>query len=121
LNPAPAFDVWYGYRFNHLFQADAGLQMAFLGPNNQNPEVTDFGTIQGGDHEFMIPLGGRLILPLGMRRLEASPGGYKRPTRGQYPRVQDHGSLDEYVCRVGYELLTEWLSGLSLALALVLA
>lgn len=74
LGTAPAFSAAYGYRFNRFFQADAGLQMAFGAAHNQNPEQTDFGTVQGGDHEFMIPLGGRLILPLPFRRIEASAG-----------------------------------------------
>src|SRR4029078_10376686 len=36
---------------------------------------TDLGAIQGGDHEIMIPLGGRIILPLPWKRIEASAGG----------------------------------------------
>ena len=75
LSTAPAFLVSYGYRFNRFFQADAGLQMAFGAANNQNAEQTDFGTVQGGDHEFMIPLGGRFFLPMPFKKLEASVGG----------------------------------------------
>jgi hypothetical protein len=75
LSTAPAFSLGYGYRFNRWFQADAGFQMAFGAANNQNAEVTDFGTVQGGDHEFMIPLGGRVFIPLPFKRLEASVGG----------------------------------------------
>jgi hypothetical protein len=33
------------------------------------------GPIRGGDHEYMIPLGGRTILPLPFKRIEASVGG----------------------------------------------
>jgi len=75
LTTAPLVTIGYGYRFNRLFQADAGLQIAFGAANNQNGEMTDFGTVQGGDHEFMIPLGGRVYIPQPFRRIEISAGG----------------------------------------------
>ena len=75
LGTAPLVKIAYGYRFNRYFQADAGLQMAFGAANNQNAVVTDVGQIQGGDHEFMIPLGGRVIVPLPFKRFEVSVGG----------------------------------------------
>lgn len=75
LRTAPLFQIGYGYRFNRLFQADAGLQIAFGAVNNQNAEVTDLGTFQGGDHEYMIPLGGRIYIPQPFRRIEISAGG----------------------------------------------
>jgi hypothetical protein len=49
--------------------------MAFGAANNQNAEVTDVGNIQEGDHEFMIPLGGRVYIPQPFRRFELSAGG----------------------------------------------
>ncbi len=75
LSSAPLFTVGYGYRFNRWFQADAGFQVAFGAANNQNAEVSDFGPIQGGDHEFMIPLGGRVYIPTPFSRIEVSAGG----------------------------------------------
>jgi len=72
---APLVTIGYGYRFNRLFQADAGFQFVFGAANNQNAEVTDFGTLQGGDHEYMIPLGGRIYIPQRFRRVEVSAGG----------------------------------------------
>lgn len=74
LGTAPLFELGYGYRFNRLFQADFGFQMAFGAANNQNAEQTDFGAVQGGDHEFMIPMGGRVYIPLPSKRVEASVG-----------------------------------------------
>ncbi len=74
LNTAPLISLGYGYRFNRLFQADAGFQAAFGAANNQNAEVTDLGTVQGGDHEFMIPLGGRIYIPQPFKRMELSAG-----------------------------------------------
>ncbi|MCL4402840.1 MAG: hypothetical protein M1436_09295 [Acidobacteria bacterium] len=78
LKSAPMIGFSYGYRFNRWFQADAGFQMAFGAANEANDlngVQTDMGAVQGGDHEFMIPLGGRVYLPLPLRRLEASVGG----------------------------------------------
>jgi hypothetical protein len=74
LNTAPLVTFGYGYRFKRWFQVDAGLQIAFGAANNQNAEITDFGSIQGGDHEFMIPLGGRIYIPTPFKRIEASAG-----------------------------------------------
>lgn len=75
LGTAPFFQIGYGYRFTSWFQADAGLQIAFGAAHNQNAEITDFGTVQGGDHEFMIPLGGRVIIPSPFKSIEISAGG----------------------------------------------
>ena len=74
LGTAPLVTVGYGYRFNRWFQADAGFQLAFGAANNQNAESTDFGPVQGGDHEYMIPLGGRVYIPSPFKRFEFSVG-----------------------------------------------
>ena len=75
LSNAPLIRFGYGYRFNRLFQADAGIEMAFGAAHNQNAEITDLGQVQGGDHEFMVPLGGRVYIPLPFRRVQVSAGG----------------------------------------------
>jgi hypothetical protein len=75
LSTAPLVSFGYGYRLSRFFRADAGFQLAFGAANNQNAVQTDVGAVQGGDHEYMIPLGGRVILPLPWRRIEASAGG----------------------------------------------
>jgi hypothetical protein len=75
LNTAPLINFGYGYRFNRWFQADAGFQIAFGAANNQNAEVTDLGPVQGGDHEYMIPLGGRVYIPQPFKRFDVSAGG----------------------------------------------
>jgi hypothetical protein len=74
LTTAPLVTVGYGYRFNRWSQADTGFQAAFGAANNQNAEVSDFGAVQAGDHEFMIPLGARLYIPTRSRRIESSIG-----------------------------------------------
>ena len=75
LTTAPLINFGYGYRFNRFFQADAGVQMMFGAANNQNAEVTNVGAIRGGDHEYMIPLGGRIHIPQPLKRLDFSVGG----------------------------------------------
>ena len=73
LKTAPLISFGYGYRLNRWLRADAGLQMAFGAANNSiNAVQTNMGTAQGGDHEFMIPLGGRVYLPIPFKRIEAS-------------------------------------------------
>jgi hypothetical protein len=75
LTTGPLFTLGYGYRFNRLFQADAGVNIAFGAANNQGAVFTDLGPMQGGDHEFMIPLGGRIYIPQPFERIEVSAGG----------------------------------------------
>lgn len=75
LSTAPMFTLGYGYRFTRLFQADAGFQMAFGAANNQNVVQTALGPVQGGDHELMIPLGGRIYIPAPFKRIQVSAGG----------------------------------------------
>lgn len=75
LNAAPLLNFSYGYRLNRRFQADVGLQLAFGAANNQNAEVTNFGSVQGGDHEYMVPIGGRVYIPQPFKRFEISAGG----------------------------------------------
>ena len=75
LQKAPMLLFSYGYRFNRFFQAEGGLQMAFGAANNQNPEQSDFGSVQGGDHELMIPFSGRFFIPLPLKQWQVSVGG----------------------------------------------
>ena len=76
LGTAPIVAFHYGYRWNRWFQTDAGVQMAWgAAGNSQNAVVTDIGPVQGGDHEWMIPLGGRLIIPQPWKRIEVAAGG----------------------------------------------
>jgi hypothetical protein len=75
LGTAPMIRFGYGYRPRPWPQGDLGFQMAFGAAHNQAAVETDMGPIRGGDHEYMIPLGGRTILPLPFKRIEASVGG----------------------------------------------
>jgi hypothetical protein len=75
LSPAPFVSVGYGYRFSRFLQADVGFQATFGAANNPFTEVTDLGNIKGGDREYFIPFGGRVIIPTPFNRIEVSAGG----------------------------------------------
>jgi hypothetical protein len=75
LDAAPLVSIGYGYRFNRFLQADAGFQTAFGAASNQNIEATNLGYVRGGDREYMVPLGGRVIVPTPLSRIELSAGG----------------------------------------------
>lgn len=75
LSTAPFIRFGYGYRFNKLFQADFSFGMAFGAAHNQNPELTNFGTVYGGDHEFFVPsLGGRVYIPVPWNKVSIALG-----------------------------------------------
>jgi hypothetical protein len=75
LDAAPLISIGYGYRFNRFLQADVAFQTAFGAASNQNIEATNLGYVRGGDREYMVPLGGRLIVPTPLSRIELSAGG----------------------------------------------
>lgn len=78
LSAAPLLKIGYGYRFNRWLQGDAGLQMAFGAAStgaSQQGVLTEIGAVQGGDHEFMVPLGGRVFIPQPFKRFLISAGG----------------------------------------------
>src|SRR6478672_7834257 len=75
LDAAPLISIGYGYRFYRFLQADVGFQTAFGAASNQNIEATNLGYVRGGDREYMVPLGGRLIVPTPLSRIELSAGG----------------------------------------------
>src|SRR6185437_14945502 len=75
LDAAPLISIGYGYRFYRFLQADVGFQTAFGAASNQNIEATNLGYVRGGDREYMVPLGGRLIIPTPLSRIELSAGG----------------------------------------------
>jgi hypothetical protein len=96
LNKAPMIALQYGYRFNRWIQAESGFQMAFGAANNQNVEQSEFGAVQGGDHEFMIPFSGRLYVPLPLQKWQLSVGG--GPTYLHYGETSTGGVQDCFTC-----------------------
>jgi hypothetical protein len=96
LQKAPMISLTYGYRFNRLFQAEGGFQMAFGAANNENAEQSEFGAVMGGDHEFMIPFTGRIIVPLPLERWQISAGG--GPVYLHYAETAASGSSYCFTC-----------------------
>ncbi len=75
MKSAPQIGFWYGYRFLKYFQADTGLNLFFGAANVRQFVSTDLGNLQVGDREYMLPLGGRVILPLAAGRVLLAAGG----------------------------------------------
>lgn len=96
LNNAPIIALGYGYRFNRYFQAEGAFQMAFGAANNQNPEQSEFGAVQGGDHEFMIPFTARFIVPLPLQKWQVSLGA--GPAYLHYAETATGGTYYRFTC-----------------------
>ena len=83
-DPSFGLTLGYGYRFHPNFQADAGFQTLFGAAGVRDFYRTDFGELRIKDYQFLVPLGGRAILPLARGRLLFSGGG-----GGAYMRYQE--------------------------------
>lgn len=75
LSASPILTVNYGYRFQRYLQADIGFNIAFGAAQVRDFLQTGFGDFRIRDREYMIPFGGRAILPLMDDRLLLSAGG----------------------------------------------
>jgi hypothetical protein len=67
--------VGYGYRFQRCLQADIGLDTLFGAARVRDFLSTDLGYLRIRDFQFLIPFGGRVVLPLREGRVLASLGG----------------------------------------------
>ena len=70
-DPKAGMSVGYGYRFHRYFQADVGMDVVFGSANVRDFVDTAIGTRRIRDYEYMLPFGGRAILPLAK-----GPDGY---------------------------------------------
>jgi opacity protein-like surface antigen len=77
-------NLGYGYRFHRNFQADAGFETLFGAAGVRDFYTSDFGALRIKDYQFLVPLGGRAILPLARGRLLLFGGG-----GGAYMRYQE--------------------------------
>lgn len=68
-------DVGYGYRFHPNFQLDTGLETLFGAAGVRDYYESEFGDLRIKDYQFLVPMGGRAILPLASGRLLISGGG----------------------------------------------
>lgn len=72
---SPTLTIAYGYRFHPNFQADIGLDTIF-GAGGVNEFVnTGVGFSRIRDYQFLLPFGGRAILPFDHGRIQLSGGG----------------------------------------------
>lgn len=65
----------YGYRFHRNLQLDGGLDTLFGAGRVRDFLSTELGYLRIRDFQFLIPFGGRAILPLSEGRLLLSAGG----------------------------------------------
>lgn len=72
---APSLSVGYGYRFHRNFQADVGLDTGFGAAGVRDYLLTPFGYSRIRDYQFLVPFGGRAILPFFGERFQLSGGG----------------------------------------------
>jgi hypothetical protein len=82
LASSPVFRFGYGYRFMKNFQADAGMDTVFHAARIRDFYESDFGDLRIKDYQFLVPLGGRAVIPI--RRVMLSAGG-----GGAYIRYQE--------------------------------
>jgi hypothetical protein len=97
LDDSAAFGFAYGYRFHRNFQADIGLDTIYGAARIRDFLPTDFGDLRIRDFQFLLPFGGRAILPLGTERFLLSGGGggaylryqerLRQPFGGNYVRI----------------------------------
>lgn len=75
LKTAPAVRISYGYRFMRFFQADAGLDVGFGSARVRDFYDSEFGELRIRDYQYMVPLGGRVVIPLADEKLQLYAGG----------------------------------------------
>jgi hypothetical protein len=110
------FNFGYGYRFHRNFQLDAGLDTIFHAAEVRDLFQSVVGDLRIRDYQFLVPFGGRAILPVFDGRLLLYGGGgpaYMRyQERIRQPFSEAYFRLDCTVCRSrdgwGYYALAGW-------------
>ena len=67
--------VSYGYRFRPNLQADFGLDTLFGAAGVRDSLATELGYLRIRDFQYLLPFGGRAVLPLSDGRVLLSMGG----------------------------------------------
>ncbi len=75
LDPKFGFTVGYGYRFHRFFQADIGLDTIVGAAGVRDFADTPLGYRRIRDFQYLVPMGGRVILPLAQGRFQFFAGG----------------------------------------------
>lgn len=71
----PAVAISYGYRFARNFQVETGLDTVFGAAGVRDFYESPLGLLRIRDFQFLVPVGGRAILPLGRERFQFFGGG----------------------------------------------
>lgn len=71
----PAVAISYGYRFARNFQVETGLDTVFGAAGVRDFYESPLGLLRIRDYQFLLPVGGRAILPFGDERLHIFGGG----------------------------------------------
>ncbi len=102
---APGVQVEYGYRLHRNLQADVGFESVINGWNTSN--VCQSPDSPATNAEYMIPFGGRGILPLNGGKVLLSLGGGGAYLKYTSPCIYDNGNrfvLSQNVGWGGYVL-----------------
>jgi len=70
----PAIAISYGYRFLRNFQVETGLDTVFGAAGVRDYYESPLGLLRIRDYQFLLPVGGRVILPLGAERVQIFGG-----------------------------------------------
>ena len=87
---APGVQVEYGYRLHRNLQADVGFESVINGWNTSN--VCQSPDSPATNAEYMIPFGGRGILPLNGGKVLLSLGGGGAYLKYTSPCIYDNGN-----------------------------
>lgn len=94
-DPRIGLNFGYGYRFHRNFQLDAGLETVFGAAGVRDFLDTSFGPRRIRDVQYMLPVGGRAIIPVAGGRVLLFGGG-----GGAYLRYQEHLSQPNDYIRI---------------------
>lgn len=98
----PLVGVEYGYRIHRNFQVDAGFDAVFGAAGTRDWLPTDFGNLRIRDYQYMVPFGGRVILPVADERVHVYGGlggAYMRYSEAVQQPFGDSGyRIPCYIC-----------------------
>ena len=95
---SPAFGFSYAYRFHRNFQAEAGLDTVFHAAGIRDYLETPYGPLRIKDYQFMVPLGGRVMVPFARDRFQFTAGGGAAWLRYQEFVRQPYGGYYQIDC-----------------------
>ena len=91
----------YGYRFHRFFQVDFGLDGVFGAAGVRDFLPTQFGSLRIRDYQYLVPMGGRAIIPLADERIHIMGGG-----GGAYLRYSERVRQPSDFFQIGCDVCT---------------